>query len=279
MSRPSRWRLIVDRPADGAWNMAVDEALLESCVAGTHPTSPTLRLYAWRPAALSLGRSQRSNGACDAAYLRQHGIDLVRRPTGGTAVLHEYERTYAVIARLRSPPFSGSVGQTYAEIARALGVALRRLGLDARATVGEVAPGPPRRRDAGAACFGSRSNHEISVDGRKLVGSAQLRRRCAFLQHGSILLRADPARLAHAIGLREPPGGYTDLSRELGRHPLSSEVDRVLVDAFSETFSADLEAGELTPRETEHATRLRSFKYHSREWTLEGRLRLRRGTI
>ncbi len=239
---------------------------------------PTLRLYAWRPAALSLGRSQRSTGACDPEYLRAHGIDLVRRPTGGTAVLHEHERTYAVIARLRSPPFSGGVGETYAAIARAIGMALRRLGLDARAPADPLAREPPRGADAGAACFGSMSNHEISVGGRKLVGSAQLRRRSASLQHVSILLRADPERLAQAIGLRQPPGGYTDLSLELGRNPLSSEIDRVLVDAFSETFSADLEAGELTQREIEHATRLRSFKYHSREWTLEGGLRLRRGT-
>lgn len=251
--------------------MAVDEALLESCVAGARPTIPTLRLYGWRPAALSLGRSQRSQGAYDAAYLREHGIDLVRRPTGGMAVLHEYERTYAVIAPVRSPPFSGSVGETYAQIARALALALRRLGLDARVRVGHGARGPRRWRDADAACFGSTSNHEISIDGRKVVGSAQLRRRSAFLQHGSILLRADPARLAQALGLPEPPGGYTDLYRALGRHAVSSEVDRVLIDAFSETFSADLDAGELTPREAAHAARLRSCKYRSREWTLAAR--------
>ena len=251
--------------------MAVDETLLESCAAGAHPTVPTLRLYSWRPAALSLGRFQCSNGAYDAAYLREHGIDLVRRPTGGMAVLHEYERTYAVIAPLRSPPFSGSVREIYAKIARALRLALRRLGLDARALVGQAAPGPGRRRDADTACFGSRSNHEISVDGRKLVGSAQLRRRSAFLQHGSILLQADPARLAQAIGLVAPPAGYTDLYRALGRHAVPSEVDRVLVDAFSETFSAEMDAEELTPREAQQAERLRSQKYHSREWTLAGR--------
>ncbi len=242
----------------------MDEALLESCIAEGVAAGPTLRLYAWHPAALSLGRFQDCRGAYDAAYLREHGIDLLRRPTGGMAVLHEHERTYAVVARLRSAPFSGSVGEIYEQIARALGTALGCLGLEARAPVRGITTA------ASAACFASRSNHEISVNGRKLVGSAQLRRRSAFLQHGSILVRADPRRLARAMALPEPPGGYTDLARELHREPLSSEIDRVLVDAFSQTFSAVLEPGELTGRETERAERLRTVKYRSSEWTQRG---------
>ena len=97
------WRLIVHEPADGAWNMAVDEALLDAQASGGGPT--VVRLYAWRPAALSLGRHQSSEGSHDPRFLRENGIDLVRRPTGGRAVLHDRERTYAVVGRLRTAAF------------------------------------------------------------------------------------------------------------------------------------------------------------------------------
>jgi lipoate-protein ligase A len=260
------WRLLVDPPADGAWNMAVDEAVLEGYADGPIPPPPTLRLYGWRPAALSLGRFQRAAGSHDPVYLRENGIDLVRRPTGGAAVLHEHERTYAVVARLRSDPFPGGVTDTYRRVALALNAALRRIGLSAQ--VHEPVRLPERSR---AACFDTTAAREIAVGGLKLVGSAQLRRRRAFLQHGSILLRADPRRLARAIGLEEPPVGYTDLARSLGHVPHTPALDRALVAGFEEAFSATLTLGGLTAGETQRATRLRAWKYHATSWTLDGR--------
>ncbi|HKQ62878.1 MAG TPA: hypothetical protein VJS92_16415, partial [Candidatus Polarisedimenticolaceae bacterium] len=156
------WRLLLDGPADGAWNMAVDEALLDSYAGAAPPAAPTLRLYAWRPA-LSLGRHQPALGAHDGAYLRREGIDLVRRPTGGRAVLHEHERTYAICARLRHPPFAGGVSATYRCIAELLCAVLRALGVDARHAADGSPPGPPA-----AACFAATSRHEVTVAGRKL---------------------------------------------------------------------------------------------------------------
>ncbi len=261
------WRLLVDPDADGAWNLAVDEALLEHQVAEPD-RAPTLRLYGWRPAALSLGRFQPSNASHDPVYLREHRIDLVRRPTGGKAVLHECERTYAVVAGLRHEPFPGGVLDTYRRIASALCEALQRLGIPARAAAAEAridARGP------GAACFATPSRHEISVAGMKLIGSAQLRRRGAFLQHGSILIRSDPERLAAALGLPSVPRGYTDLATVLGREPAVDRLDRALADGFTTAFDAGLSTGELTAAERETATRLRAWKYHSVAWTLEGR--------
>lgn len=263
------WRLLVHPPADGAWNMAVDEAVLESYTVADGPVAPTLRLYGWRPAALSLGRFQGAEGSQNPTFLRENGIDLVRRPTGGSAVLHEFERTYAVTARLRSTPFSGSVLETYRQVAGALCAALHRIGVDAQARPPEE-PGARRSRDA--ACFGTPSAHEISVGGRKLVGSAQLRRCGAFLQHGSILLRSDPDRLARAVGLDRVPSTFTDLARELGDPPDSDVVDGALGRAFAETFSARLTPGRLTVREMKRATWLRGWKYLSTDWTLEGRV-------
>ncbi len=261
------WRLLVDPPADGAWNMAVDEVLLESVVSSRRSPA-TLRLYGWQPAALSLGRSQPAAGAHDPRFLRGEGIDLVRRPTGGGAVLHEHELTYAVTAALRGESFPGGVLDTYARIAAALAGALRAIGVDARAA------GPERRRPprpSGPVCFEALAAHEISAGGMKLVGSAQLRRRGAFLQHGSIPIRSDRERVARAFGLERPPAHYTDLATVLGRIPPRAGLDRAILRSFEATFGARLEPAELSGPEREAATRLRARKYLSAVWTHEGR--------
>jgi lipoate-protein ligase A len=262
------WRLLIHAAADGAWNMAVDEAILDSCVGGSPPFAPTIRLYGWSPAALSLGRFQEAGPAYDPVYLRESGIDLVRRPTGGSAVLHEFERTYAVVARLREGAFPGGVLDTYRRVAAALCAAMRELGLEAVAHgADEASPRTP----TGGACFGARSAHEIAVSGRKLVGSAQLRRHGAFLQHGSVLMRADPVRMARAMRLADTPRAHTDLTCATGHTPDPSVVDRALVRGFESTFSVRMTPASLTARETERATRLRARKYLSEVWTREGR--------
>jgi lipoate-protein ligase A len=249
--------------------MAVDEAVLESYAGEAPPAQPTLRLYGWRPPALSLGRFQMAAGSHDPVYLRDSAIDLVRRPTGGSAVLHEFERTYSLCARLRSEPFPGSVLDTYRRVASVLVAALGRLGLDA-AAAGSTAPGTGRGTHA--ACFGAPSIHEISVGGLKLIGSAQLRRRGAFLQHGSILLRSDRARLARTIGLDRPPLGFTDLSAVLGSELDPALLDGALIAAFEQQFLTNLVQEALSSEETARATRLRAWKYQSTVWTRDGRV-------
>ena len=261
------WRLLVDGRAAAAWNMAVDEALLDSAV---ETNRPTVRLYGFRPAALSLGRSQPAENAHDPRYLREQAIDLVRRPTGGLAVLHEHERTYAVVGRLDRAPFANGVMATYRAIAQALEVGLRALGVAVIAR-SRGRPSDPRRPAEGPGCFSSAMAHEIVVAGRKLVGSAQLRRRYAFLQHGSILIRGDAERLARALGA--PAGsGFTDLERELGRRIEEAALDAALIDAFARTFGATLEPGALDGAERLHATRLHAEKYVSTAWTLDRRV-------
>jgi lipoate-protein ligase A len=262
------WRLILDPPSDGAWNMAVDEALLRACDTGTATFDTTLRLYGWRPAALSLGRTQPAAGAHDAAMLRDEGIDLVRRPTGGRAVLHDAERTYALVSR-RSGAFPGGVLDTYRRISRALEQALLALGL-----APEIAPrGPLRERDGGegrASCFARVSAHEIVLGGRKVVGSAQLRGRNAFLQHGSILLRADATRVGRATGTRVDSGSFAGLEEACGRRLPSEELDRALIRAFEAVCGAGFVEAALSDEERISATRLRATKYLSAAWTLHG---------
>jgi lipoate-protein ligase A len=268
-SHRSPWRLLVDEAADGAWNMAVDEAVLESYLSresGTLP--PTLRLYGWDPAALSLGKSQASSDSCQWQVLRRRGIDLVRRPTGGLAVLHDRERTYAVIGGLRREPFSGGVLETYRSISAALEDAMRSLGASAHAS---PAPSGRAASASGPSCFALTSAHEITVEGRKLIGSAQLRRGDAFLQHGSVLLDSKPDELAEVLGGPVDRDSFTDLTTVLGRTVGPQEVDRALAEAFSRRFEVELLAGQLTAVERSRATQIRCWKHLSTAWTLSGR--------
>lgn len=171
------WRLLIDLAGRPGWeNMALDQALLARAARGER----WLRLYRWSPHCLSFGRHEPALRRYDRARIEARGLDVVRRPTGGRAVWHAEELTYAVAAP--AEPFGG-LRQAYEEIHRMLLAALRLLGVAA-----ELAPA--RRAapvDAGA-CFASSAGGEITLGGRKLVGSAQLREGAGLLQHGSLLL-------------------------------------------------------------------------------------------
>ncbi len=185
------FRLLLMPPAAGAWNMAVDEAVLEAVGRGEAP--PTLRLYAWSPPCLSLGRHQPLDDV-DSGRLASRGWAWVRRPTGGRAILHTDELTYALIAPADHPLMRGGVLPSYRRIAAGLLEALRLLGIAARME-GER---PPERQPA-AVCFETPSSYEITAGGRKLLGSAQARRHGAVLQHGSLPLWGDLGRIADAL--------------------------------------------------------------------------------
>jgi len=265
------WRLLVDQPGDGAWNMAVDEAMLEAYERAAEKPPPTLRLYGWRPAALSLGRAQRAEGSHDPRALARWGVDLVRRPTGGTAVLHEHERTYAVVGALGIPPFSGGVIATYRLVAEAVAAGLARLGV---ATMPRSSGRSPAR-PSGPACFEHAGGWEIEVDGRKLVGAAQARRRGAFLQHGSIPRHLDPARLGELLGAAVDGLRFIDLERALGSELDEGVLDRALICGFEATFGVGLVEGALTEGEGLRAAELRCWKYDSIAWTHGGSIGVR----
>src|SRR5262245_10322180 len=112
--RPEAWRLLLDGGADAAQNMAIDEAMLEAYEREGHALAPTLRLYGWSSPTYSLGRTQRGIASGDVERLRAKGFEVVRRPTGGDGVLHEHERTYAVVGALGSRDFPRGVVDTYA---------------------------------------------------------------------------------------------------------------------------------------------------------------------
>ena len=257
------FRLLVTEPLDGATNMAIDEAVLRARIAGD--ARPTIRFYAWAPPAVSLGYGQPLDGRIEVGACARLGIGLVRRPTGGSAILHESpaaEVTYSVVARIDDFTGADDLLGTYQVIGSALGRGLRRLGVAA-----QVAPRLESRAASPTFCFARAGAGEITVGGRKLVGSAQRRQGGAFLQHGAILLDADPARLGAVFPqVAEPLAGVTTLARVLGRRIAFDEALAALTDGFAEVLGP-LVPATLTPAETEVARRLRAEKYTTDAWT------------
>jgi len=250
------WRLITDPPRAGVWNMALDEALLEAVRAGQSP--PTLRFYGWSPACLSLGAFQPVQ-AVDAAACRELGIDLVRRPTGGGAVLHDQEVTYSVVL---PPAVAGRrPRETYLRISLALLRGLDRLGVRAG-----FAPAGSHRKSAGPSCFARASDFEVLVDGRKVVGSAQVWRSGSLLQHGAVLLEADRALWARLMGQSDAADGLVGL-RELVPGIVPERVVAELAAGFAAEFGVRLVPGHWTRAELELAERLGREKYGCGEWT------------
>ncbi len=263
------WRLLFDGAADGFTNMAVDEAILEAHIAGQAP--PTVRLYRWQPACLSIGYFQRAAKEVDEEGCRRLGVDWVRRPTGGRAILHDVELTYSVVAGEGEAAVEGGVLESYRKISAGLVAGLRLLGAPA-----EMAPEMARGAGLGsAACFDAPSAYEVTIHGRKVIGSAQVRRGGALLQHGAILLEVDIAR---QVGVLRPPPGVTQaqlgellaprlisLGEALGRPVAPDELAAALRAGFEAAWGRPLREGDLTEGERQRVGALRE-KYRSDAW-------------
>ncbi len=192
-----QWHLIYDSPTSGSRNMAIDEVILQKVGAGELP--PTLRFYSWSPACLSLGYGQRSQDV-DRDALMQWGWDIVRRSTGGKAILHIDELTYSLALPADHEIASGGIIESYRRISNALLAGLNRLGVQSQADkrVDDI-------KTIGPVCFETPSHYEITTqDGRKLVGSAQVRRKNGVLQHGTLPLFGDVARICDALAYKTP---------------------------------------------------------------------------
>jgi len=255
------WRLIDSGPGPGAWNLALDEAIFDAVRARRSP--PTLRLYGWDAPTLSLGYAQDPARDLDAAACAAAGIAVVRRASGGRAVLHDREVTYSVAVPAGTTAFGTNLDAAYRAIAAGLLAGLRLLGVDA-------ALAPAVRGRARAArhpgCFASASRHEILAGGRKLVGSAQRRSGGAFLQHGSILLEGHAERLArllrpNAAGGRTGEGdrggdAMTGLADLLRHCPEYGEVAAAVAAGCAAAWGARLVPGEPTAAEVAAARAL-----------------------
>jgi lipoate-protein ligase A len=284
MQKNGSWRIISTGAKDAFFNMALDEALLCSCQNGSSP--PVLRLYLWNPPAVSLGYSQRADKAVDLKRCEDRGIHVVRRITGGRAVLHEDEITYSVCASTDDFPQLGhSTTQTYERISKALLESLRLLGVDgewvkppSKRNAPSRYPGPPKP------CFASSSRYEITVGDRKLIGSAQRRfspptvlgRRRSFIQHGSILTGKGERSLAELLPgdlavekmRRTLEASATNLEQIVKRRVEPKEMVSALKMGFEKVFTARMEDSEVSTEELATALHLKEKKYLGDEWNL-----------
>ncbi len=266
------WRVLLTPPASGPWNMALDEAILEGV--GQDQALPALRLFAWQPACLSLGYAQ-SVKDVDRHQLEIHGWDLVRRPTGGRAILHTDELTYSVIAPLHEPHVYGSILESYRRLSQALLSALSVLGLDAKAEKDHVSP--DKDLPVGPVCFEVPSNYEITVAGKKLIGSAQARRREGVLQHGSLPLVGDLTRIVQVLEFDSESQRQSAAARLqdraltvetcLGRVVSWQEAAQAFMTGFEQALDIQLTLAEPSPAELERTRQLISSKYSHPDWT------------
>jgi lipoate-protein ligase A len=268
---PTSWRLLITPPARGAWNMAVDEALLEA--AGTREPLPTLRLYSWSPPALSIGYAQPSKDF-DPDRLRQLGWEVVRRPTGGRAILHTDELTYSVIGPHDEPRLTGGVLESYRRLAQALLNALINLGLPAESQV--LISNQNQAQDIDPVCFDVPSNYEITVQGKKLVGSAQSRKGGAVLQHGTLPLQGDLTRITQALYYPDQATRQraaerlleraTTVEASLGKTITWDRAAQAFADAFAETLNLTLIKADLSSQEIIRAEALMAAKFDNLAW-------------
>jgi len=258
------WRFIENGPCPAAMNMAIDEALAQSVRKGTSP--PALRVYGWTTTSVSIGRFQKID-AVNLPYCTEMHIPIVRRPTGGRAVLHGDELTYSFSAQTGAGPFSKGLMDSYRQISRALCRAISALGPAAESK-------KTRTQEEGSGnplCFHSAAFAEITLMNRKLVGSAQKRWTDGLLQQGSIPHTSDEAltrkifTIDDSVDLTKRMIGLKEVVPDLDPAHFRETVRR----SFEETFGVSLIPSALSREESLHASELETRKYQSPIWTLQ----------
>jgi lipoate-protein ligase A len=267
----SQWRIIYSEPLPGALNMAVDSAILGAVECGEVP--PTLRLYRWNPPCISLGYIQPISDI-NFPRLNSREWDVVRRPTGGRAILHTDELTYAVIGLKSDPRLKDGVLMSYQRLSVALCASLNLLGLPVQVH---------RRKDASAGdqpvCFENPSWFEITVNGKKIIGSAQARKKEGILQHGTLPLEGDLTRITDILNYptsaqREQASKTllnkaTTVESVLGHSISWEEAAQAFQSGFESTLNIDFERDQLTSSEINQAEHLTTTQYSKLNWTIK----------
>jgi len=248
------WRLVGLDVYDGYMNMAIDEAILRRKSAGLAPN--TLRFYRWKPSAVSIGYFQTVEQEVNLNYCRRRGVDVVRRNTGGGAVFHDYdgELTYSLIVSRGEKRIPNDISESYKIICGGIVVGLDRLGVGA-----EFKP-----------------INDIVVDGRKISGNAQTRRRGVVLQHGTVLLKVDVGTMFRALkisgekisdkAIKSVEERVTSLSRELERDVSFDELFEALKYGFEKALGVEFLEAKLDDDELKLAADLREGKYKTDWW-------------
>jgi lipoate-protein ligase A len=255
------WRLIEDGALDGRLSMATDRAILTACGEGKAP--PTLRLYGWVKPTLTVGYAQKSDRDVDLTRCHSQGIPVVQRPTGGRALLHEKELTYSLAAPIPNPQFPTNLRDAFCVVSKALLLSLNELGIhEAKLTQPEKASSSGRS----PSCFSTLNHHEITVNNKKLIGSAQRRTSRSFLQQGSVWIDCDRELMNSLFQFDTLKGRKNNL--EILRHSTISlnqrcnrevefqEVARAFRAGFQKTFPVQWRAEKLSPYEVELRDRI-----------------------
>jgi lipoate-protein ligase A len=254
---PATWRLLVTPPLDGATNMAIDEAILQALAEGQG--LPTLRFFQWEPPCLSLGYNQHWQDVAETSC-RALGYTWTRRPTGGRAILHTDEVTYSLVIPQADPRIEGGIVASYRVLSLGLLLGLEKLGVQAEQAGKEEVITSRQVSRGGPVCFDTPSRYEITWQGKKLIGSAQLRRKKMVLQHGTLPLSGDLNRIIDVLNFSAAeraqqrqllPERATTLEQVLGRILSFTEVTEALAQGFAEQLNLTLRELPLTGREEE----------------------------
>jgi len=266
--------------------MAIDEAIMIAHREGLVP--PTIRFYQWSPPAVSLGYFQDLEKEIDVDVCKNMAIDIVRRPTGGKAVLHDKELTYSFVIRESHPLVNDSILETYKKFSGGMIRGLSYLGIEAELVplreklknetlLNKEEKSEIRYSDIKSICFSVPSQYEVQVGGKKIVGSAQVRKREIVLQHGSLLIELEKDKLFSVFNfpsaqIRErlkTRFNATSLEDILKRKINFSELSEILPRGFEEEFGVRLVEGKLTEQEEKISKELLENKYSTYEWNYE----------
>ncbi|MEM0358184.1 MAG: lipoate--protein ligase family protein [Candidatus Bathyarchaeia archaeon] len=257
------WRLLKFETNNAYMNMAIDEAILNARIKGLVPN--TLRFYRWNPSAVSIGKFQNIGNEVRLENCLKHGVDVVRRITGGGTVYHdaEGEITYSVVADKASLN-AEDITEVYARIYAGIVEALKILGLKA-----DFNEGNPR------AC------PNLTVNGKKISGSAQCHKSSVVLQHGTLLVDVDLEKMFTFLKVPWAKtcmevvciarNKITSIKAELGRDVSLETVQQALIKGFQKTLGTRLEPTDLTPYEREFAEKLCREKYATANWNMYGK--------
>ncbi|MCK5535149.1 lipoate--protein ligase family protein [bacterium] len=265
--KSKKWRLIQTGFSDLYNNMAIDEALLMEHYRGN--TLPTLRIYGWNPPAFSLGYFQDVRQELDIERCTRQGINFVRRITGGGIIFHHQEVTYSFICSREEMEMLPGVKGSYKTICSFLINMYKKLGIEAYFAVEGKVEGEKLGKPS-SFCFASKEEYDILINGKKIGGNAQKRRKGLIFQHGSIPLKLNIDEVTPF--LKKKSGRIKkricSLSEVMGKEVSFNEIQLKLIESFRETFSVNLREEELSFEEKKLAQDLRETKYSGEEWNV-----------
>lgn len=262
------WRLLDTGTNNAFYNMAVDEAIMKTRQKGLVP--PTIRFYQWDPPGLSLGYNQKVKKVVNLEYCQQHNIDIVRRLTGGRAILHDDELTYSLVVEEDD---LGNILESYKTISKGIITGLKKLGL--KADLKPLSGKKKAPKGFSAACFDAPSWYEVVVNKKKLVGSAQVRKKGIILQHGSIPVNIDVDKLFNALKTDDNQlerikkiflQKATTINQATETRIEIQILKEALVSGWEKNFNIKLVSGVLTKEEIKIIQQLINEKYGSEEW-------------